>query len=117
MELPDPNGTHCIAIGVANGVGENAGKILLSGLHEKATVVRLYWGTNAAGIGNGGWTDAGAYAGFPSADLRGGAFNNSRNSTPNERVGRHWGLGGPAPREPVAGPLPSAPTRPWVGTE
>ncbi len=84
VELPDPNGTHCIAIGVANGVGENTGKILLSGLHEKATVVRLYWGTNAAGIGNGGWTDAGAYAGFPSADLRGGSFNNSRNSTPND---------------------------------
>ncbi len=84
VELPDPNGTHCIAIGVANGVGANAGNILLSGLHEKATVVRLYWGTVANGLGSGTWTDAGAYAGFPSASLRGGFANCSRNSTPND---------------------------------
>ena len=85
VELPNPNGTHCIAIGVANGVGGNAGNILLSGLHEDPIkVLRIYWATNALGVGSGRWTDAGAYAGFPSADLRGGAFNNSRNSTPND---------------------------------
>jgi hypothetical protein len=87
VELPDPNGTHCIAIGVAKGVGANDGKILLSGLHEKATVVRLYWGTIASGVGSGTWTDAGAYAGFPSADLRGGFVNCSRNSTPDPNSG------------------------------
>jgi hypothetical protein len=89
VELPDPNGTHCIAIGVANGVGANAGQILLSGLHEKATVLRVYWGTIASGVGSGTWTDAASLSGgaFPNASLRGGAFNNSRNSTPDSTSG------------------------------
>ena len=89
VELPNPNGTHCIAIGVANGVGTNTGKILLSGLHEKVTVLRIYEGVIASGVGSGTWTDAGAASGgtFPQASLRGGFANNSRNSTPDPNSG------------------------------
>jgi hypothetical protein len=89
VELPNPNGTHCIAIGVANGVGANAGEIMLSGLHEKATVLRLYTNTIGSGIASGRWTDAGTLSQgtFGAASLRGGFANNTRNNTPNPDTG------------------------------
>ena len=45
VELPDPNGTHCIAIGVNLGIDPTNGVMsIVSGLHEKATVLRWLQG-------------------------------------------------------------------------
>jgi hypothetical protein len=81
VELPNPNNTHCIAIGVDVGFDPTNGvnSVNLAGLHEKATVSRCYKAPLTS-LGSGRWFDTAAAAnvGWGSASCGGGAYNNLR---------------------------------------
>ena len=85
QELPDPNGTHCMAYGVDTGIDPTNGlpDIVLSGLHEKQTVSRCYKAPLSSPA-SGTWMDTadmvrgGCGANWSSAGLSGGFANNLR---------------------------------------
>lgn len=77
VELPCPSWKHTLAHGVSVGISNNAGNIIISGLHEGYVTHRYYKAplTNLAG---GVWADSASAGGFSVSDLRGGTANDLR---------------------------------------
>ena len=86
QELPNPNGTHCIAYGVDTTSADPTNGlpgIVLAGLHEHQSVSRIYK-AQLSSPASGTWLDTATYvlggcgANWPSASLGGGDFNDLR---------------------------------------
>ncbi len=82
VALPNPSGANSVGIGVAVGVGGNAGNICIVGLHE-GNLTHRYYIAPLTSLASGSWVDCASAGGWPTSDLRGGAYNDLRNAVPD----------------------------------
>ena len=82
VALPLPSGLDTRAIGVANGVGTNVGKIIVIGLHE-GYLTQRYYEAPLGSLASGSWADCAAAGGLTVSDMRGGSYNDLRNAVPD----------------------------------
>jgi hypothetical protein len=79
VALPNPSGANSIGIGVAVGIGANAGNIIIAGLHE-GNLTQRYYKAPLNNLASGSWVDCASAGGLPTSDMRGGMYNDLRNS-------------------------------------
>ena len=80
VALPNPSGANSIGIGVAVGVGPNAGNIIIAGLHE-GNLTQRYYIAPLNNLASGSWVDCSTAGGWPNgSDMRGGMYNDLRNA-------------------------------------
>jgi hypothetical protein len=79
VALPSPSSGDAIGIGVAVGVGGNAGNICIAGLHE-GNLTHRYYIAPLNNLTSGSWVDCASAGGWPTSDLRGGLYNDLRNA-------------------------------------
>lgn len=78
VELPCPSHQHTIATGVAIGISNNLGNIIISGLHEGYLTHRFYK-VLLSDPASGAWVDTSSTGGLGGvSNLRQGGFNNCR---------------------------------------